>query len=29
LMWHVARRFYPDPHRNWRNDLKILFTDQT
>jgi hypothetical protein len=28
LMWHVARRFYPDPHRNWRNDLKILFTDQ-
>jgi hypothetical protein len=27
LMWHVARRFYPDPHRNWRNDLKILFTD--
>jgi hypothetical protein len=29
LMWHVARRLYPDPHRNWRNDLKILFTDQT
>lgn len=26
LMWQVARRFYPDPHRNWRNDLKILFT---
>ncbi|WP_310489565.1 hypothetical protein [Chamaesiphon sp. VAR_69_metabat_338] len=26
LMWHVARRFYPDPDRNWRNDLKILFT---
>jgi hypothetical protein len=26
LMWQVARRFYPDPQRNWRNDLKILFT---
>jgi hypothetical protein len=26
LMWQVARRFYPDPDRNWRNDLKILFT---
>ncbi|WP_088243770.1 hypothetical protein [Calothrix rhizosoleniae] len=26
LMWQVSRRFYPDPHRNWRNDLKILFT---
>lgn len=26
LMWQVARRFYPDPNRNWRNDLKILFT---
>jgi hypothetical protein len=26
LMWHVARQFYPDPDRNWRNDLKILFT---
>jgi hypothetical protein len=25
LMWQVARRFYPDPSRNWRNDLKILF----
>ncbi|MEG4403746.1 hypothetical protein [Microcoleus sp. MON2_D5] len=25
LMWQVARRFYPDPNRNWRNDLKILF----
>ena len=27
LMWQVARSFYPDPQRNWRNDLKILFTD--
>jgi hypothetical protein len=27
LMWHVARRFYPDPQRNWRNDLRILFTN--
>ena len=27
LMWQVARRFTPDPQRNWRNDLKILFTD--
>lgn len=26
LMWQVARRFYPDPNLNWRNDLKILFT---
>lgn len=26
LMWKVARQFYPDPHRNWRNDLKILFS---
>lgn len=26
LMWKVARPFYPDPDRNWRNDLKILFT---
>lgn len=26
LMWQVAREFYPDPQRNWRNDLKILFT---
>ena len=26
LMWEVARQFYPDPNRNWRNDLKILFT---
>lgn len=26
LMWQVARRFYPDPNQNWRNDLKILFT---
>ncbi|MCP2726986.1 hypothetical protein [Limnofasciculus baicalensis] len=26
LMWQVARRFYPNPNRNWRNDLKILFT---
>jgi hypothetical protein len=27
LMWQVARRFYPDPDCNWRNDLKILFTN--
>lgn len=26
LMWQVSRQFCPDPHRNWRNDLKILFT---
>jgi hypothetical protein len=26
LMWQVARRFYPYPNQNWRNDLKILFT---
>jgi hypothetical protein len=26
LMWQVARRFYPHPDQNWRNDLKILFT---
>ena len=26
MMWQVARRFYPDPSRKWRNDLKILFT---
>jgi hypothetical protein len=26
LMWQVARRFYPTINRNWRNDLKILFT---
>jgi hypothetical protein len=26
LMWEVARQFDPDPNRNWRNDLKILFT---
>jgi hypothetical protein len=26
FMWQVARRFYPDPSQNWRNDLKILFT---
>jgi len=26
LMWQVARRFYPNPDRNWRNDLKILFS---
>ena len=26
LMWQVSRQFYPDPSRNWRNDLKILFT---
>ncbi len=28
LMWQVARRFDPDPNRNWRNDLKILFTNE-
>ncbi|MEL6929637.1 MAG: hypothetical protein AAFO95_13495 [Cyanobacteria bacterium J06600_6] len=27
LMWQVARSFCPDPARNWRNDLKILFAD--
>jgi hypothetical protein len=27
LMWQVARYFYPNPQRNWRNDLKILFVD--
>jgi hypothetical protein len=27
LMWQVARQFHPDPSRNWRNDLKILFTN--
>lgn len=26
LMWQVARRFDPAPSRNWRSDLKILFT---
>lgn len=27
LMWQVARPFYPDPMRNWRSDLKILFAN--
>lgn len=27
LMWEVAREFCPNPDRNWRNDLKILFSD--
>ena len=27
LMWQVARSFNPDSSRNWRNDLKILFSD--
>jgi hypothetical protein len=27
LMWQVARYLDPDPQRNWRNDLKVLFTD--
>ncbi|MGF1539538.1 MAG: hypothetical protein ACFCU5_03660 [Pleurocapsa sp.] len=27
LMWQVARCFYPNPQTNWRNDLKILFTE--
>jgi hypothetical protein len=26
-MWTVARPFLPAPNRNWRNELKILFTD--
>jgi hypothetical protein len=26
-MWTVARLFLPAPDRNWRNELKILFTD--
>jgi hypothetical protein len=26
-MWTVARPFLPAPDRNWRNELKILFTD--
>jgi hypothetical protein len=26
-MWTVARTFLPAPDRNWRNELKILFTD--
>lgn len=28
LMWDVARSFNPDPNRNWRNDLKILFANE-
>jgi hypothetical protein len=27
LMWTVARPFLPDPDRNWRSSLRILFTD--
>lgn len=27
LMWTVARPFVPDPDQNWRNSLRILFTD--
>jgi hypothetical protein len=27
LMWQVARYLDPDPRRNWRNDLKVLFTN--
>ncbi len=27
LMWTVARPFVPDPELNWRNNLRILFTD--
>ena len=27
LMWQVARYFFPDSQRNWRNDLKILFAE--
>jgi hypothetical protein len=26
LMWTVARPFLPDPDRNWRSSLRILFT---
>jgi hypothetical protein len=26
-MWTVARPFLPAPDQNWRNELKILFTD--
>ena len=26
-MWTVARSFLPAPDQNWRNELKILFTD--
>ena len=26
-MWTVARPFLPSPDQNWRNELKILFTD--
>jgi hypothetical protein len=26
-MWTVARPFLPTPDQNWRNELKILFTD--
>ncbi|MFZ0408492.1 MAG: hypothetical protein WAM11_10335 [Cyanobium sp.] len=26
-MWTVARPFVPEPDRNWRNSLRILFTD--
>jgi hypothetical protein len=26
-MWTVARPFLPSPEQNWRNELKILFTD--
>ena len=29
LMWQVARSFNPEPNRNWRNDLKILFINKT
>lgn len=28
LMWTVARPFLPDPDRNWRSSLRILFTDK-
>lgn len=28
LMWTVARPFLPDPDRNWRSSLRILFTDR-
>lgn len=26
-MWTVARPFIPAPDQNWRNELKILFTN--
>ena len=28
LLWKVSRKFYPDPQKNWRNDLTTLFRDK-